>query len=345
MPDKKPNWNRSAIYPVVLIILMLIVYQYRESKKSEAYIQIEGKTMGTSYHIKYIDERKENHKNAIDSILIEFNNSLSTYIPDSEISRFNQSKSLEIKSPFFYPVLLKSKEVYNSSEGSFDPTIMPIVNAWGFGFKNEGNIDSASIDSLLLLIGFDKIDFTNESVSKAQDNMMLDFSAIAKGYGVDVVAEYLERCGVQNYMVEIGGEVRCMGKNDKKSIWLIGIDNPKYNEDGKSLKATVKLKDMALATSGNYRNFYVRDGVKYAHTINPKTGYPVNHSLLSASVFAKDCMTADAYATAFMVSGKDKAIEISEEKDLLTYLVYSDTSSGEVATYMSEGLRALIIEN
>jgi thiamine biosynthesis lipoprotein len=345
MTQNKPNWRKSAIYPVVLIAIMLVVYQYRESSKAEKYIQIEGNTMGTTYHIKYIDDKKSDYKEPIDSLLVDFNNSLSTYIPDSEISKFNEGQAIEFASPYFLPVLEKSKEVYETSEGAFDPTVMPLVNAWGFGFKNRDNVDSADIDSLMYLIGFEHISYDESNLSKDTQDVMLDFSAIAKGYGVDVVSEFLESKGISNYMVEIGGEVRCRGKNNKRSIWLIGIDNPKYSEDGKSLQATVKLDNMSLATSGNYRNFYVKDGVKYAHTIDPKTGFPVSHSLLSASVFAEDCMTADAYATAFMVAGKEKAIEMSEKTGLLTYLIYSNPESGEIETYMSEELKALIAEN
>ncbi len=344
MKQRKPNWKKSAIYPIVLIVLVLIVYQYRESKKAETYIQIEGNTMGTTYHIKYIDDKKINYKSEIDDLLIDFNQSLSTYISDSEISRFNQSESIIFKNDYFLPVLTKAKEVYELSNGAFDPTVMPLVNAWGFGFKNSDNIDSTDIDSLMQFVGFEHIIFNESSLKKDTGGVMLDFSAIAKGYGVDLIGQYLEERGIKNYMVEIGGEVRCRGKNNKNSIWLIGIDNPKYNEDGKSLKATVKLENLSLATSGNYRNFYVKEGVKYAHTINPVTGFPVDHTLLSASVFSEDCMTADAYATAFMVMGTEESIELSQELDMMIYLVYSD-ENGETLSYMSDGLRKMIIEN
>ncbi len=345
MSEKKPNWKRSAIYPIVLIALILVVYNYRESKKAEKFLEIEGSTMGTTYHVKYLDDNGVNYKAPVDSVLILFNQSLSTYIPESEISTFNSKLSLNFKSEYFLPVLEKSKEVYLASEGAFDPTVMPLVNAWGFGFKNQENIDSLKIDSILAFVGFEHVKYTDSILIKDRQGVMLDFSAIAKGYGVDVVGELLESKGITNYMVEIGGEVRCRGKNNKGNIWLIGIDNPKYNEDGKSIKATVKLENISLATSGNYRNFYIKNGVKYAHTINPKTGYPVNHSLLSASVFAKDCMTADAYATAFMVMGHEKAIKLSEKNGLLVYLIYQNEKGGKEETYMSEGLKTMIIEN
>lgn len=300
--------------------------------------------MGTTYHIKYIDDKKINYKANIDDLLKNFNQSLSTYIPGSEISTFNESQSIEFESEYFLPVLKSSEEIYEKSEGAFDPTVMPLVNAWGFGFKNSENIDSTDIDSLMKFVGFDHIQYDENTVSKDTIGVMLDFSAIAKGFGVDVLGEYLEERGIKNYMVEIGGEVRCRGKNNKNSIWLIGIDNPKYNEDGKSLRATVKLENMSLATSGNYRNFYIKEGIKYAHTINPLTGYPVDHALLSASVFAEDCMTADAYATAFMVMGTEKAMELSKDLDLMVYFIYSG-AEGETISYMSDGLRKMIIEN
>jgi FAD:protein FMN transferase len=345
MSDRKPNWKKSAIYPIVLIAVVMIVYQYRQSKKAESFVEIAGSTMGTSYHVKYVDENKINYQNQLDSLLLDFNMSLSTYIPESEVSTFNSGKSFEFKSKYFLPVLEKSKSVYEASSGAFDPTVMPLVNAWGFGFKNRENIDSAGIDSILQFIGLHHIVYNNDEIHKDTLGVMLDFSAIAKGYGVDILGEYLEAKGISNYMVEIGGEVRCRGKNNKRGVWLIGIDNPNFNEDGNSLKATVKLENMSLATSGNYRNFYISNGVKYAHTINPKTGYPVSHSLLSASVFAKDCITADAFATAFMVVGLEEAKKIAEQNNLYTYLVYHNSETGNVETFTSDALKPMIIEN
>ena len=312
---------------------MLVVYKYRESK-SQQLQSIEGETMGTTYHIKYLSGK--NYKNDIDSILADVNNSLSTYIPESEISQFNQTGNLEIKSPYFHPVFSKSKEIFDNTNGAFDPTVMPLVNAWGFGFKNKSNVDSTHIDSLLTLVSFDNITFDKTLFNTAKRDVMLDFSAIAKGYGADVIANYLKSKKVLNFMVEIGGEVICSGLNQHEESWRIGIDNPKYGEEGgDQLTKIIELNNVALATSGNYRNYYVDSGgIKRAHTINPKTGYPVQHGLLSASVKAKDCMTADGYATALMVLGFEESKKVVEKvKEIEAFLIYDN--NGKLETWSS----------
>lgn len=370
--------HKSKIYPIVLIIIVIIVYYYRKSQNR--LIVINGKTMGTYYSIKYVCTDVKNFKEEIDSILVDFSNALSTYIPDSEISQFNtyyennknpqfetrNQKSVpntlyefRFSSPYFYPVLQKSKEVYLATNGAFDPTVMPLVNSWGFGFTKANMPDSNAVDSLLQFVCFDSIYFDSVSIRKHKPGIMLDFSAIAKGYGVDVIAAYLSSRNINNYMVEIGGEVVCMGENKRGETWTIGINNPKYNypplnsslpgtRDGeasnpvKLIITTVKLKNKALATSGNYRNYYIKNGRKYAHTIDPKTGYPVEHNLLSISVFADDCITADAFATAFMVLGKDKAIEILKKRaNLEAYFIF-ENDKGKIKTYLTEGLEGVV---
>ncbi|MEM8895127.1 MAG: FAD:protein FMN transferase [Bacteroidota bacterium] len=271
--------------------------------------------------------------------MIAFNNSLSTYIPNSEISRFNDSDSIAFESEYLRDILIKSKEIYELTSGAFDPTVGPLVNAWGFGPGSEQNLlDSLTVDSLLNLVGFNKVNFDDQGATKPKGDLYLDFSAIAKGYGVDVVSEFLEAQGIANYMVEIGGEVRCKGKNTTGRNWLIGIDDPNVSQNERRLKATVYLEDMSLATSGNYRNFYIKDGQKVSHTISPYTGFPVEHSLLSASVFAKDCMSADAYATGFMVMGYEQSLKIIEQSDdVQAFLIYSD-AQGEIQTYATPGI-------
>ena len=200
------------------------------------------------------------------------------------------------------------------------------------------------MDSLLQFVNFDSIFFDTISVCKLKKGIKLDFSAIAKGYGVDVVAAFLKDKGIVNMMVEIGGEVVCYGRNQNGNMWKIGIDNPLADEGGEALQATVNLKNRAIATSGNYRNYYEKNGKKYSHTIDPKTGYPVEHTLLSASVFADNCMTADAYATAFMVMGLDRAkVLLEKDATLDAYLVYSD-DGGNVKTYVTEGIKNFISE-
>ncbi|WP_017730112.1 FAD:protein FMN transferase [Nafulsella turpanensis] len=337
--------KKNIIYSAVLIVAMVAVWAYRrysappdaEVVKVEGeQVELTGRTMGTTYSIKYIEEDGQNFQFQIDSLLEVFNLSLSTYIPESEISRFNREALLKFESPFFYPVLKRSKEIFEKTEGAFDPTIGPLVNAWGFG-PEEGRVPSkAKVDSLLQLVNYDSIFFDSVAVCKMVKGMKLDFSAIAKGYGVDVVADYLMDRGIENLFVEIGGEVYAHGLSERGVPWVVGVNYPTLDpEQQQSALAIIPLVNQAIATSGNYRNYYEVDGVRYSHTISPVTGYPVRHSLLSASVFAEDCMTADAYATAFMVLGTEKAIEIDrEEEDIEVYLIYND-EKGALQTYAS----------
>ena len=336
--------RKNVIYSAILIAFFVVVWSYRRYtgpgvEEQKRKIEFVGQTMGTSYSIKYIDEDGRNFKEEIDSLLEAFNMAHSTYMPESEISRFNREGILRYESPFFYPVLVRSKEIFSKTEGAFDPTIGPLVNAWGFGPEESRSPAKAVVDSLLQFVSYDSIFFDTVSVCKLKKGMKLDFSAIAKGYGVDVVANYLKERGIYDLFVEIGGEIYCHGLNEGGEPWRVGVNFPTYDQTEQEVaQAIVPLYDRAIATSGNYRNYYEVDGVKYAHTIDPATGYPVQHSLLSASVFAPDCMTADAYATAFMVLGLEKAILIDErETDIQIYLIYSDEDR-VLKTYTSPGL-------
>jgi thiamine biosynthesis lipoprotein len=334
------NWKRT-VGALIIGTLIILLIRYSQSSKSSNLVMLQGTTMGPiPYTVKYLHSENKSHQVEVDSLLIGFNNSLSTYIPQSEISKFNIDDTLVYESSLFYPVLQKSKEIFELTEGAFDPTVGPLVNAWGFGPGKENRyLDSLSVDSLLQMVGFDKIVFDEKTAIKKVPDMYLDFSAIAKGYGVDVVGLFLESKGVTNYMVEIGGEVRCRGVNENDKPWLIGIEDPTVTDGDQKLFTTVFLKDRSLATSGNYRNFYVVDGKKISHTISPFTGYPVNHSLLSASVFASDCMTADALATGFMVLGVERAIEIVEKTEGFDAILIYSNKEGELQTYVSEGIK------
>ena len=237
-------------------------------------------------------------------------------------------------------------EVYEATEGSFDPTVMPLVNYWGFGYAGEPitRVDSNKVDSLVQFVGFEKVIFEALALKKDRPGVQLDFSACAKGYGVDEVGRFLETQGCNNYLVEIGGEVRARGINQRSKNWQIGINTPQEGGALDDYQAIVKLKDLSLATSGNYRNFYELNGVKYSHTINPKTGFPERNTLLSASVFAKDCMTADAYATAFMASGLDKAFDVAlQNSEIDAYLIYSD-EDGQMQVKYTEAVAGYLIE-
>jgi thiamine biosynthesis lipoprotein len=335
--------KKNLLYSLVLILALLGVWVYRnyikESERPQAEgkkVELQGRTMGTTYSVKYLDAEGRNFQSGIDSLLVAFNLSLSTYISESEISRFNREALLKYESPFFYPVLKRSKEIYEKTGGGFDPTVGPLVNVWGFGPEGRQDPSAATIDSLKQLVNYDSIFFDSVAVCKMMKGMKLDFSAIAKGYGVDVVAQYLLEKGLENLYVEIGGEVYAHGVNDRGSAWMVGVNYPTTEiEKQQTAMAIVPVKNQAVATSGNYRNYYEKDGVKYSHTISPTTGYPVTHSLLSASVFAPDCMTADAYATAFMVLGVEESRAIDErEEEIAIYLIYSD-EAGNIQTYAS----------
>lgn len=355
--------KKNLRYTLFLLGAVALVWFYRNFdfssgsfKFSPKMYHLKGTTMGVvSYNIKYLEQKQgggaaeggnlaSNYQPQIDDLLARFNASLSHYLPDSEISAFNRSDSgIVLSAPFFYPVLKASARIYRKTAGAFDPTISPLIDAWGFGPKTPPTqIDSLTLDSLRQLVGFDQIIFTEKMLKKRNPAITLNLSAIAKGYAVDVVADFLESKGVHNYMVEIGREVRCKGRNAKNKIWRIGIMHPAYkSQSAPQLMGTITLDKAAMATSGNYENFYVKDGKKYAHTINPTTGYPVTHNLLSASVVAADCMSADAYATALMVMGTEKAKKIlAKDPKLEGVLVYEQ--NGKLKTYVSEKLEKLL---
>ena len=328
---------RSRIYPVILIIAVFIVWKYREANTLHT-VYLTGVTFGTvEYHITYRDIDSRNFQKQIDSLLVDFNQSLSTYIPDSEISLFNKGRSFEFGSPYFPEVLAASKEVYEASGGAFDPTIGPLIDAWGFGAEDAIDPDSSQVDSLLRYTGFDKISFDQSKVEKLVDGLRLSFSAIAKGQAIDVVGNYLADQGIEHYFVEIGGEVRCLGLNPDEVTWLVGIELPDETRVGVPFDA-LALDNAAMATSGNYRQFRTVNGRKVAHTINPKTGFPKMQTLLSATVVAPDCMHADAYATACMVLGLEASKElIASDPDLEAYFIYAD-EQGDMVAYISPGL-------
>ena len=349
----RPNARKNIIYSIVLLVAIMLVYSWRNRDKTETTsteaivtvagkMTISGKTMGTTYNVTYLDDKSRDLQASVDSLLAVFNQSLSTYIPDSELSRFNQGDSLNFKLPYLLPVLEASKKIYEKTNGAFDPTVGPLVNIWGFGPSGPELKDSVDIKNLLALVGFSKIEFDQKQLRKKTPGIYLDFSAIAKGYGSDVVADFFNTKGISNYLVEIGGELVAKGVNEKGELWKVGVNRPEESANAADLISIIALQDRAMATSGNYRNYYVRDSVKISHTINPATGYPVNHTLLSATVLAADCMTADAYATALMVLGKDKAIALdSALTEIEVFLIYDDGMGG-FKTFASESLKPFL---
>lgn len=325
-----------------IIVIILLVQACKPGKK---FVHNEGMIFGTIYHLTYESPEGKDLQEGIKTVMDKFNSSLSTYDPNSVISKVNRNQDT-LLDRYFTTVFEKAEKVSKITDGAFDITVAPMVNVWGFGFKNKENVTPELIDSLKELVGYKKVKLVDGKIVKEHPSTMLDCSAIAKGYGVDVVAAYLREQGCENYMVEIGGEVVTKGLNPTGKAWNIGISTPDENNFFKEqqMQAIVGLSDKALATSGNYRNFYVEGGKKYAHTIDPHTGYPVQHSLLSTTVLADSCMTADAFATAFMVLGLEKSIEIANKvPEIEVYFIYAD-EDGKYKIYFSDGFKSLIEE-
>jgi thiamine biosynthesis lipoprotein len=331
--------RKNLLVIIVIILSGIIVALYRNTNYS--YQKIAGITQGTTYHITYRDKNQGNLQNEIDSLLNCFDLSLSSYIDHSLISKINANQTNQIDS-YLEKILQVSKDVYNKSDGAFDITVGPLVDAWGFGPGTKIEMDSSVIDNLLQYVGFHKIKITDNRIQKASPNIKLDVNAIAQGYSVDVVADYLEKQGIGHYMVEIGGEIKVRGKNPNGEYWRIGIDKPiEKSQTGRELQAIVSLKNIALATSGNYRKFYEKDGVKYTHSVNPKTGYTVSRRLLSCTILTEECILADAYATACIVPGTQKAIDLIESDSRIEgYLIYNDVK-GNYKIWQSNGFKDL----
>lgn len=324
----------------IFLILGLAGCQNTPSK----YIYNQGFVYGTMYSIIYESPRGIDLQDEITEKFKEYTMVFSTYDKESVISKVNENRSVKL-TPEFLICYNRAMEVSEITNGAFDITAGPMVNAWGFGPEKRKIMTKEKIDSLIEITGYHKIRLENGKIIKDNPNMKLDMSAIAKGYTSDLIANFLKAKGCENYMVEIGGEVAAKGKNERGKIWTIGISKPEeLVASSGGLEAKIQLPDHALATSGNYRNFYEEDGKKYAHTIDPKTGYPVQHNLLSATVLANDCMSADAFATAFMVLELDAGIEIARNiPEIEVYFIYTD-EQGNTRDYMSEGFKQYLLE-
>lgn len=333
--------------PFLLFLVIGTIIIIRQ-QRSIPYQHDEGFIFGTVYHITYQSDRNY-QKEYIEDVgeLNWVNDEFSMFDKNSTVSRINTNNPSVNISDRFLSVYLLAQEVNQETDGAFDITVAPLVNAWGFGFKSQKLPEKKQVDSLLQFIGMDKFRITpNRSYEKSDPHVMLDFSAIAKGYGADVVAQFLKTKGIKNFMVEIGGEIVASGISEKKTPWRIGITKPADdpNSTNTQLETILNVTDKALATSGNYRNFYYKGGRKYAHTIDPRTGYPVQHSILSATVLADQCAKADAYATSFMVLGFEKAKKVLEKHpELMAYIIYSD-AKGNKAVWHSPSLKEKIIK-
>jgi len=309
-------------------------------------MKISGFAQGTTYNITYENSTNEDYSQDIDSILKAFDKSCSIYDSTSIISRINNNDPRVEADDWFVAVFNKSAEVNTISGGAFDITVGPVVNAWGFGSGPVAKHDTAYIDSLLQYVGMEKVKLEGRKVIKKYPGVKLDVNALAQGFSVDVVCDFFKNKGIRNYLVEIGGEVRGKGTNARDKYWHIGIDKPSEGNmnPGKELQAIIEINNKSLATSGNYRAFYEENGVKYSHTIDPKTGFPARNTLLSTTVVCDDCMTADAYATSFMVLGLEKSKELlAKLKGTEVYFVFSNLQ-GEYDVYFSEGMKNMIVE-
>jgi len=328
-----------------LIYFLLLVTTFHSCTKEELIVN-DGFIHGTTYHIMYVSPNGENLGESIEAQMRKVDTAWSTYLPVSIISRVNQNDTSIVLNDYFNIVFEEAQQISNITNGAFDLTVAPLVNAWGFGFKNAEKIDSTFIDSILSFIGFDKVKIEQNKLVKKDNRIMLDASAIAKGFSVDVVAEYLESKKIENYLVEVGGEIRAKGMKNNGQKWKVGIDKPidDVTASNREFQDIIQIENLAMATSGNYRQFYIKEGKKYAHTINPKTGYPVEHNLLSASVLAEKCMTADAYATAFMVMGLEKSIEfVKKHPTIEAYFIYTD-AQGKYQVFSTQKFESLILK-
>lgn len=324
-------------------LLLLIIGTVVILKKQPPFRTNEGMVFGTIYKITY--QHNDDLQNDIKAAMMEVDNSLSPYNPSSIITRINHNEDTVLNEHFVH-VFNLAQQISSETEGAFDITVAPLVNAWGFGFKHSIDIEPSVIDSLRQFVGYQKIKLEDGKIIKEDERTMLDCSAIAKGYGVDRVARLLDQKGVKNYMVDIGGEVVLKGKNPRMKNWRIGINKPV--EDSLSvnqeLQTILEVSDVGMATSGNYRKFYYKDGKRYAHTIDPRIGTPVQHNILSATVIAKDCTSADAYATAFMVMGLEKAKAFCEAHPELHAYFICDGEGESYEIFATPGMEKFIVK-
>ncbi len=302
-----------------------------------------GGALGTSYSIIYLADKELNYQKEIDSVFKVVNKSMSTYIPDSDISKINQGDSTLVVDTMFKEVFQLSKKIYEKTDGYFDPTVGTLVNAWGFGPGKQIVLDSTRVDSLMNYVGFDKVTLTfTNTIQKTNTNIQFDFNAIAKGYAIDRLAVLMNDKEIQNYLLEVGGEVVAKGENSiKQKPWNVAVTDPQ----GEQLKIVIGLKDRAMASSGNYRHYRVDEetGEKYVHTIDPKTGFTKNGNTLGVNILAENCATADAYATALMAMNLDRAKKLlKNQKTLDAYIIYLD-DKGETKEFMTSEFRNLVV--
>lgn len=337
--NKKLLWQLPFLTLLIIGSIFIITQQ-----RSTPYQYNEGQVFGTFYHITY--QNDQDLQKEIEAELKKIDNSLSTFNKQSVISKVNNNEVTKLDE-LFIEIFDKAKAISKETDGAFDITVAPLVNLWGFGFKQGTTPSKQQIDSLKQLVGYEKVSLImGKRIKKTDQRIMLDCSAIAKGYGSDVIARLFKKYDIKNFMIEIGGEIVVSGNSESRVPWKIGVNKPIEDSTNTNteLQTVLNITNKAMATSGNYRNFYYKGGKKFAHTIDPKTGYPVQHSLLSATVLAADCATADAYATAFMVMGMERSKKVLEKhKELMAYFIYSD-HQGKLKVWYSPELGKKIVQ-
>jgi thiamine biosynthesis lipoprotein len=316
----------------------------KNADRPEQKIVFHGKAQGTFYNVSYFAADTLVSQKAMDSLLSAFDLCASMYNPKSIISRINRNEPAEADSSFKV-IFRLAMDVSEKTNGAFDITVGPLVNAWGFGFKQKIKLTKAKVDSLRQFVGYKNVHLEGNKVVKSNPGITIDFNAIAQGYSVDLLAHFIDRKGIQNYLIEIGGEVIGKGKKTDGKNWVVGVEKPSSDMyQNQEVKTTLKLENMAVSTSGSTRKYYEENGIRYSHTIDPATGYPVKHSLLSVSVLAPSCAVADAYATVFMVLGLEKSKEfLNKNKQLNAYFIYSG-KDGLLKTYATEGFQKVILK-
>jgi thiamine biosynthesis lipoprotein len=326
------------------IFTLLFLIKSFSSFHAQEYLQINGATQGTTFHIAYQDPKERDFSKKIFQLLAEFDASVSTYNPQSIITKVNQNQVGVKLDPYFITCFEQAKIIWDMTEGAFDPTVYPLVNAWGFGPERKSVLEQQKIDSLLAFVGFDKIEIVNGQIQKKDPRVQLDFNAFAQGYSVDVLANFLLKKGVQNFIVEIGGEVYAHGKAENGK-WRVGIEQPVENKTTKNeLQIIVELQELAVATSGNYRRFKEVDGKKIVHHLDPKTGKPTANNLLSASVFSAHAIQSDALATGFLVLGLEKSKEfLKQHPEIQVFFIYAD-DQGKYRVFITDQLMEWIAQ-
>lgn len=331
--NKKLLWQMPFLLLFIIVTLLVVHHQHDAPYQHDT-----GFIFGTVYNVTYQSDKDLN--SGIVAELKKVDYSLSPFNKSSIITAINNNRDVKVNQKFS-DVFNLAEHVSKETGGAFDITVAPLVNEWGFGFKKGTEPNKHLIDSLRSMVGYQKVALVDNKVVKQDKRVMLDCSGIAKGYGSDVVANYLRKMGIKNFMIEIGGEIVTSGIDEKRTPWKIGVTQPTDDSlnTNNQLQTILNVTDMAMATSGNYRNFYYKNGKKFAHTIDPKTGYPVQHNILSSTVIAKNCATADAYATAFMVLGLDKSKEVlRKHPELMVYFIYSDPH-GKNSVWFSPSLK------